>query len=48
LGWRERLFARSGAQLLDLLSESESEGFYGSYRYRAFAGYRIYPEAATE
>jgi ribosomal protein S18 acetylase RimI-like enzyme len=36
-------FARSGADRLDLFSESESEGFYRTFRHHAFPGYRIYP-----
>jgi ribosomal protein S18 acetylase RimI-like enzyme len=39
----EEAFGRSGAQRLDLFSETESEGFYRSFRHHVFPGYRIYP-----
>ena len=42
----DEVFARSGAQRLDLLAGEGSEDFYCSYRHRIFPGYRIYPGAS--
>jgi GNAT superfamily N-acetyltransferase len=40
----ESLFEISGVQRIDLLSGSDSEGFYERLPSRSMAGYRLYPE----
>lgn len=37
------LFARTGAQRMDLLAEPGSEAFYASFPHRLWTGYRLYP-----
>ena len=37
------VFARSGAERLDLLTVEGVEGFYRSFSHRAIPGFRIYP-----
>jgi ribosomal protein S18 acetylase RimI-like enzyme len=36
-------FARRGGTRVDLLSTEGADGFYRSFRYQQFPGYRIYP-----
>jgi ribosomal protein S18 acetylase RimI-like enzyme len=39
----QRAFVLAGGERLDLLSEPDAEGFYRSFAYREWRGFRIYP-----
>ena len=39
----EAAFSAAGGERVDLLSEEQAEGFYRSFPYREWRGFRIYP-----